>query len=88
MIPKRASMMVYKAEVYYGKKRIDDCTFIAEEAWNLASSVGAHTEMRRLKRLHANLAQSRWGQERCVRRLGMLLGARDQEPEDQESLSS
>jgi tetratricopeptide (TPR) repeat protein len=77
MIPKRASMMIYKAEAYYGKKRIDDCTFIAEEAWDLASSIGAHAEMERVKRLHANLAQSRWGKERCVRRLGVMLGARD-----------
>jgi hypothetical protein len=86
-IPRRARFLAKRAEALYGKHEIDSCAATAEQVYNLARSVGSSRVMREMKRLHADLTQSRWGQERCVRRLGVLLGARDQEPEDQASLS-
>lgn len=73
MLPKRASLTAYKAEAYYGMGEIDICTTIAEEAWKLANSVGTKEAMGKVERLYATLEHSRWGKEKCVRRLGVVI---------------
>jgi tetratricopeptide (TPR) repeat protein len=77
MIPKRASMTMYKAEAYFKQGNIDIATATAEEAWNLACSVGTRVEITRVKKLYADLMQSRWKNEGYVRRLGGVIASRN-----------
>src|SRR5579875_120895 len=76
-IPRRARFLAKRAEALYGCHEIDACVATAEDVYSLARSVGANRVITGVKRLHADLAQSRWCKERCVRRLGVMLGARD-----------
>ncbi len=72
-VPRRARLLVKKAEVHYGKGEIDACTLIAEEALALAYPTGARRVVARVQELHTTLTQSRWSKEKHVRRLGALL---------------
>ncbi|HLZ64186.1 MAG TPA: helix-turn-helix transcriptional regulator [Ktedonosporobacter sp.] len=73
LTPGRARLLARKAEAYYGLNEIDDCTAVAEEALMLSYSVGASNTITRVKSLHATLAQSRWGREPGVARLGAVI---------------
>jgi tetratricopeptide (TPR) repeat protein len=73
LIPQRVRYMARKAEAYYGLNRIDECTFIAEEAWMLARAVGTGSTISRLRALQTTLGRSRWRREPSVLRLGVLL---------------
>ncbi len=82
LAPRRARFLVKKAEAYYGqcqsrgKREIEACTTTAEEAWDLAQSVGAGRVMAEVGKLYADLMQSRWKNEGCVRRLGGVIASR------------
>ena len=73
LTPGRARLLARKAEAYYGLGEIDTCVAIAEEALNLAHSVGANNTLTRVKDLHMSLTSSSWKKERSVARLGALL---------------
>lgn len=76
LIPRRARLLVKKAEAYYGMKEVDACTNVAEEAWKLAYQVGATRAILRIHGIHAKLASSRWSNDTRVRRLGALLATK------------
>ncbi len=73
LTPGRARLLARKAEAYYGLGEIDTCVTIAEEALNLARSVGANNTLTRVRDLHTALSLSSWRNERSISRLGALL---------------
>ena len=73
LIRGRARLLAQKAEVYYGLGEVDVSVMIAEEALQLAHSVGASKTHARVRQLHTALLQSPWRKERSIARLGALL---------------
>ena len=73
LIRGRARLLAQKAEVYYGLGEVDTSVMIAEEALQLAHSVGASKTHARVRQLHTALLQSPWRKERSIARLGALL---------------
>ncbi len=69
----RARLLAQKAEAYYALGWIEMSATTAEEAWALACSVGSHKTHARVRNLHTAMAQSRWGKESCVARLGVAI---------------
>ncbi len=69
----RARLTAQKAEAYQGLGLIDTCAITAEEALNLAKSVGSNKTTARINVLYSNLTQSSWRKEPSIARLGALL---------------
>jgi len=69
----RARLTAQKAEAYYGLGIVDACTTTAEDAFVLASAVGASKTTATVKKLHATLTQSIWRKEESITRLGKVL---------------
>ncbi|MBV9259441.1 MAG: helix-turn-helix transcriptional regulator [Ktedonobacteraceae bacterium] len=75
LTPGRARLLARKAEAYYGKGEVGECSSLALEALSLARSVGASNTITRVKNLHASLEQSRWRKEPDVIHLGIALAS-------------
>ena len=73
LIRGRARLIAQKAEALCGDGWIDASAATAEEAWALATSVGANKTIARVKMLHITLLQSPWRKEQSVARLGAKL---------------
>lgn len=72
-MPRRARLLARKAEAYYRLGIIDACITTAEEALQLARSVGTSNTSARVSDLYTTLASSQWKRELSVARLGALL---------------
>lgn len=73
LIRGRARLIAQKAEALYGDGLVDASVATAEEAWALATSVGANKTIARVKILHTTLLQSPWRKEQSVARFGAKL---------------
>jgi tetratricopeptide (TPR) repeat protein len=69
----RARLTAQKAEAYQGLGLIDECAITAEEALNLAKSVGSNKTTARINALYSSLVQTPWRKEPGIARLGALL---------------
>lgn len=69
----RARLIAQKAEAYFGLGLIDISVSTAEEALILACSVGSKKQIARVQNLYNMMRTSRWRNEICVTRLGVLL---------------
>jgi tetratricopeptide (TPR) repeat protein len=73
LTPARARFLSRKAEACYGAGKIGECIETAQEAFDLAHTVGQNSTIERVSTLHTTLSQSRWNKEQGVRRLGASL---------------
>ena len=71
--PDRARFLSRKAEAYYGANKIGEAIDAAQEAFNIASSIGKNSTVKRVDALYSMLAKSRWNKEPGMKTLGMSL---------------
>ncbi|MDQ0418001.1 transcriptional regulator with XRE-family HTH domain [Croceifilum oryzae] len=69
----RARLLIQKAESYNGLGMLDICVQNAQEAFILASSVGSHKIIGKVKDLYGDLIQSKWKKEQYIADLGNII---------------
>jgi tetratricopeptide (TPR) repeat protein len=73
LAPNRARFLARKAEACYGAHKIGESIEAAQEAFNIASSIGRSSTIERISKLHEELTQSRWSKETGLETLGASL---------------
>jgi tetratricopeptide (TPR) repeat protein len=75
--PQRVRFLARKAEAHYGARQISESIETAQQAFDLATIVGEHTAVERVRALHATLLRSKWSKETGMQRLGASITTYD-----------